>query len=127
MSEFLLQEAIRQRGIHRRLNPACDQQHPEKRHQHQAGRYPAQTWPPHKTPEPERKQHQTAVLTNQQQQECGDDQLATTILEQRLHNKESQQGQPDEVVKILKRRSDHRSAQVISGGDSESKRFRQTP
>ena len=113
MAELLLQKAIRQRGIHRWLDPTGDQQHPGEGRQHQHRTHPATARLPHQGPQPQGEQQQPAVFPHQQQQQSTHQHLPDAPFEQPPHHEKAQQRQPDQVVKIFQSRTDHSPAEEI--------------
>ena len=125
MAEFFLEEPIRQRGIHHRLNPPRDQQDPDERHQHQHRAGDALTGPSDQGPEPEGEQQQATVLTDQQQQRAEQKHPPAATIQQPPHHEKRQQGQPDQIVKVLKNWADYRTAEEVSERDPLGQRARQ--
>ena len=117
MAELLLQEAIRQRGVHHRLNPTGDQHDPGEGHPHQQGSGDALVGTSHQGPEAKGKQQQATVFSHQQQQSAKQPHPPTAAIEEPSHHEKGQQGQPNQIVKVLESRANHRTTEEVGKGD----------
>ncbi|AII48364.1 hypothetical protein KR52_04235 [Synechococcus sp. KORDI-52] len=102
------------------MNPAGDQHDPGEGDAHQQGSGEPLAGTTHQGPEPEGKQQQPTVFSHQQQQSTKQPHPPMAAVEETSHHQKRQQGQPDQIVKVLESRAYHRTAEEVREGDSLS-------